>query len=262
MAKAKFNAFSKSKKKSSKKTTKKNKKTKFKAVKLFGDASALKMYLMEDGKQKTTVQLPVTPSKFEFDREWNNVTQTIVGKGEILLQGKRKLYKCDLEGFFPSDYDSSYVAVPKSKFHNPEWYDQKMASWQNGKILRFITVGKYSHINVPVVIDHYKSGFEKGMDINYSMSLVEYRKKNRAKKATNKTYTTKNGDTLAKIAKKQLKKSKYWKKIYQKNKKAIDRAFKRKLNSYKKKNKKQYRSYLRKSYANRSLPKGIKLKIR
>lgn len=217
---------------------------------------------------KTKITLPVTPESFELERAWNNIEVNINGYGTYLMRGHRQLYKTELSGFFPEHYNPTYCTESKSKLKKPEKYDQIFAKWQNDrKVIHFITKGTNTHINLKCIIDVYKSGMSQGGDVNYSMSLVEYRtpskkrsKPSRKKRSNRKnTYTTKRGDTLSSIAKRKLGKSSKNKWLYTKNKKVLTKAFKR----YEKKlSAKARRAYIRRSVYTRKLPKGIKLKLK
>ena len=261
------NNLSKKTKKSKKTKTKKKKKKTFKKVS--AQKGAVKMYFEINGKPETAIQLPVSPY-FELERSWNNQTVNIHGIGDVLVRGKRQLYKVSLEGFFPKYYDSAYVQVPESKLKSPQEYDQLFAKWQNDYVIRFITVGPETGINMACVIDNYKSGISAGEDINFSMDLIEYRKlkskrATQPKKATEKSkmYTTKKGDTLAKIAKKKLGKASKWAQIFAKNKQSVSMAFARKERLYrKKKQKSKLQKFHKTDFSNRELPAKMKIKIR
>lgn len=273
-----FSAFNNdlSKKKKSKKSSKKKKK---KPVKL-EESKSIKIYLQKGNDEKTRFQLPINPTELMPDRRWNNQKININNRGDVLLIGKRQLITVELSSYFPAHW-SSICMVGKSKLKTPEEYDDIFAQWQ-GKQIRFITVGPYTHINLLCVIDSYKSGFKDGTnDIYYEATLCEYRKKAKSngkkkrssntKKKSVKTVKTKKGDTLRALAKRYLGSASKWETLYKKNKTALDRMFsrqrKRLLQATKRarnpaKEKAAYSRWCGQSKGTRSLDKNIKLKIR
>lgn len=261
-------------------TLSKKKPKKKKHVAKLKESKSIKIYLQRENDEKTRFQLPINPEELMPDRQWNNQKININNRGDVLLLGKRQLITIDFSSYFPANW-SSICMVGKSKLKTPEEYDRIFAQWQ-GKKIRFITVGPYTHINLLCVIDSYKSGFKDGSnDIYYDVSLCEYRKKaktngktkrsSNTKKKSVKTVKTKKGDTLRSIAKKYLGSASKWETVYKKNKTVLDKMFarqrKRYLTAIKKarnpsSKKKEYSKWLGQSKGTRSLDKNAKLKIR
>lgn len=187
------------------------------------------------GKTKN-VRIPVLPSGYTVTSEQNNTSVDVVGLGEIVLTGKRKLRIISFSSFFPKRYDSSYCDVrPK----NPKTYvDDIEKIKQDGK-LKLIITG--TSINFACIIDSFEWGEEDGTgDITYTLQFREYRapsvvvssvakdataaeqttEKRDEKSASTGTYEVKKGDTLSGIARKILGTSS-WKALYEQNKSVI-----------------------------------------
>jgi len=234
--------------------------------------SKIKMHLEfdYDGK-KQSFTLPVLPSEFEETRSNNNQTVNIQAIGDVLLKGKKQLNTVSISSFFPAEYDPIYVDVDKGALKTPKEYDEifKMINDKN-ITCRFIATGPNTNINMQCVISEYKSGMSQGRDINYSVTFTEYvvisvktgdgKKRPAASgKSTPKTYKTKKGDTLSKIAKSKLKSKSKAKTIYTKNKKAIDKYFKSHAKKLKGAKKKKWNATAK---VNRTLKAGMKLKLK
>ena len=164
-------------------------------------------------------------------------------------------------------------------FHRPQYYLAKLEAWKKQKkpvkfkLIR--TTPNYQKLlwdtKFDCTIEDYEimeDADKYGMDVCVKLSLKEYRywgvkklvlkkkkgngvighaKKSRRSKEAARTYKTKKGDTLKKIAKKQLNDTSKAKKVYTLNKKVIESAAKK---------------HGRKSSSNgRYLYKGTKLKL-
>jgi len=187
-------------------------------------------------KHSTSDQLllPVTPSEFSITEKSGNNTVVINSLGEINLLGKRGLKEGSISSFFP-DQDYQFV-----KGDPPDPYDavDQILNWkEEGTTVRLL-IG--SDINILVAIETFEYGEQDGTgDVYFTLTFKEYReielkkkpkkKKNKKKKSkkkkrkskskkNQKSYKTKKGDTLRKIAKKFYGDSSKYKKIYNANK--------------------------------------------
>lgn len=139
------------------------------------------------------------------------------------------------------------------EFQNADYYLGKLEAWKNSKkpvCFKLVRVGVdgqkiLKSTNLDVTIEDYEiieDAERYGMDVAVKLSMKEYRywgakklsinnsgkkktaKKKKARKSKEpvKLYTVKKGDTLMKIAKKQLNDASLWRSIYALNKKTIE----------------------------------------
>ena len=192
------------------------------------------------------LRFPVPPPVINVSSPFSNTDIDIVNGKEFTIIGDRQLKEFSFASFLPRDYNSTYcdyVDIPDPyKFVN--WIER----WRNSKRpLRFIVTG--TNINVAVTIRDFPYDLERAGepgDIYFSIVLKEYEFLKLGKKVdvtkpksptkptgrppvVNKgnakpkagTYTVKSGDTLQKIAHKELKNVNRWREIFNANKKVI-----------------------------------------
>lgn len=207
------------------------------------------------------VLFPVTPGKISIKIENKNKTITLIDEGEVNLIKTPGLTDITINELilpslqiYPFANYEYYKNRHKQKFKNAKYYLEKLEAWKKKKkpvhfkISRTTPDGKNLlwDTNFDVTIEDYEiiEDAEKyGMDICVKLNMKEYRvwgakklvikkkknsskatattKKVRSSKDTPKSYIVKKGDTLMKIAKKQLNDSSKWKSIYTLNKKII-----------------------------------------
>lgn len=177
---------------------------------------------------KKDLRFPVLPDKFEVQSSQQNETVTVHTVGEVNLLGKRGLKTIELSSFFPNqNYSFSYNKNRKE----PYKYIKLLTTWKDKGTILDLTITE-TNINFDVTIESlvYSENDSSG-DVNYTISLKEYRALTRTNKhdkgAGSGKYKVKKGDTLKKIAKKTMGKASYSKKIYGKNKKTIENAVKK-----------------------------------
>ncbi|WP_019420195.1 LysM peptidoglycan-binding domain-containing protein [Paenibacillus sp. OSY-SE] len=187
---------------------------------------------------------PVNPEEVTIRREKGIETVSILSYGEFDFPSGEKVKEIAFSSFFPSVYDSGYCNyenIPEP--HTAMNRINKMI--QDKKPVRFIITG--TPVNVLVLVSGHTTTLKGGEpgDIYFDLTLRTWReakvhtkvaaKKPAAKKAaakngktsrpdtkpTPKTYVVKKGDTLSKIAKRELGSSSKWRSIYNLNKKAI-----------------------------------------
>ena len=176
---------------------------------------------------------------------------------------------------------SSYEITTKNVVVYDPWVlIKRLQSWR-GSILTLFISNTDGVVSWPCVIDGDFTYEEKdgSGDVYYTLTLKEYKKTNTKRTVktptatksagkgsglggmhtTTKKYTTKNGDTLKKIARKLYGISSKAKTIYKSNKKAVEKGFKK----YKKTlSKAEQKKYKKKSKYNKPLPKGVKLTVK
>lgn len=174
---------------------------------------------------KEEIQLPILPPTFEVSLDTGHGSITVHTFGEVLLLGKRGLKTLELSSFFPGQ---EYNFAQYKKDRAPIKYVNKINGWLE-KVIRVIITG--SNVNRRFVITAFKYSEDSTVDVNYTLSLKEYRmptlKSKRSQKDKDKTYTVKKGDTLKSIAKKMTGSSKNASNIYKKNKSIIEKAAKK-----------------------------------
>lgn len=204
---------------------------------------------LNNGNDK--IRLPILPSSFEVESSQQNTSENVHRKGEVNLLGKRNLKTIEISSFFPNH---DYPFCQYHGFKKPYFYVKKIEGWKDSNVTPRLIITGDADINMEVSIENFKYGENDATgDVNFTINLKEYivvkyskpakktntktgkkvNKKTRKKARPNKskkggnTYTVKKGDTLLKIAKKKTGKSSNWTKIYNLNKKIIEKAAKK-----------------------------------
>ncbi|MBD5089361.1 MAG: LysM peptidoglycan-binding domain-containing protein [Clostridiales bacterium] len=202
------------------------------------------------------VLFPVTPGKISIKIENKNKTITLIDEGEVNMIKTPGLTDITInELILPVLQIYPFANYKVGKFENAQYYLDKLEAWKKKKkpvhfkIFRTSPDGKNLlwNTNFDVTIEDYEiiEDAEKyGLDVCVKLNMKQYRawgakklvikkkknsskasattKKVRSSKDTPKSYIVKKGDTLMKIAKKQLNDSSQWKNIYTLNKKTIE----------------------------------------
>ena len=171
-------------------------------------------------------QFPVPPEDFEVSEPHQNQNLNINSIGEVTLPGKRSVRTISIKTIFPN-HDYEWLVCPRQS--NPYWYIEwlKKKKEKGEKVRIIITI---SGINMPCLIDELNYGENDASgDVNVMMTLKEYRflTARPARGKAKGVYVTKSGDNLKKIAKLKLGSASKSKALYKKNKKAIEKAFKK-----------------------------------
>lgn len=191
-------------------------------------------------------QLPILPPSFEVSTENSHGTLNIQTKGDVTILGKGGLKTVTLSSFFPGQ---DYHFAAYSKDREPYDYINSLEKWSEKVVLLTITD---TNICMECVIQSLTYGEPDGSgDVEYSVTLQEYRVTKGGSgilsqvgsamptfkpiKDTPKKdkvvhmgkYTVKKGDTLRSISKKYYGTGSKHKKIYDANKKVIERAAKK-----------------------------------
>lgn len=207
------------------------------------------------------VCFPITPSKLTIKIANKNKTITLINEGEVNLIKTPGLSDIAVdELILPAVQKYPFANYLDGKFRGPEYYLNKLETWKkkrkpvNFKLSRTTPDGRNLlwDTNFSVTIEDYEiieDAEQQGLDIKIKLNMKEYRawgakklvikkkttskkkkatkKKIRKTKETAKTYTVKKGDTLMKIARKQLNAESKWKSIYKLNKSVIEKAAKK-----------------------------------
>lgn len=209
--------------------------------------NAVQVYIKETANHKALIQFPVVPQSFEVQSGQNNQTLIINQAGEVNLPGKRALRVIELQSFFPNqDYNFLVCERKSDPYTYIRWMEKRK---REGTVLRVIITG--TGVNMACLIDDLRYGEDDATgDVNFTVTLKEYRtlkvtRENKTssggttkKKTDSNIYITKKGDTIKKIAKKMLGSASKGKKLYKKNKKAIEKAFKKWIKEENKRRKK------------------------
>lgn len=164
------------------------------------------------------IKLPVLPESYEVATKQNNETVDIVSFGELILKGTQAIERIAFNSFFPaSSVHGGYKA--RAKFKEPFSLVHQIKVRKNQKKVARLIITE-TNINDEFLIDEFNYGQSDGIgDVDYTLSFSQYRRpkvsittngvttlaSSRAtKEKVNTTYTVKSGDTLKKIAKKQL----------------------------------------------------------
>ncbi|MCL2497715.1 MAG: hypothetical protein FWF06_03770 [Symbiobacteriaceae bacterium] len=111
-------------------------------------------------------ELPVNPYSFPVKREANNTSVEILGFGEAVRPGRRRLNSYELESFFPAEVSDFWVA----------FFTTLLESEKPVRLL-YSRDGR-EPVNVAVVVDRFETVEEGGRPpgtIDYKLSLREFR---------------------------------------------------------------------------------------
>lgn len=194
-------------------------------------------------------ELPVLPEEIEISGEGDGETYSITDLGQINVIKAPGLKTIHFESFFPAIPPGGTVPkyVSSANWGEPVDYIQLIEDWMNKrKPIRFIFTSLGLKINLAVSIEifNYKEVAGAPGDFEYELELKEYvfyaakkvtlkttptaagttkttTQKEPAKRpderAKPKTVTVKSGDTLMKIAKRELGDGSRWKEIQKLN---------------------------------------------
>jgi len=182
------------------------------------------MELWLGAEAETAFQLPVNPSELMVSTPIGNTTVQIQSKGDVSIIGLKGLRTISFSSFFPNQ-DYAFLQCARKK---PKWYIKWIQQHYRMPI-KFTATG--GNISGKFLINSFTYGSNDGTgDVQFTLELMEYKtpatqKVAPANKA--KSHTVKKGETLKSISKKYYKTSKYWRKIYTWNKKAIEKAAKK-----------------------------------
>ena len=192
------------------------------------------IYLTEP--EGRTLHVPVNPPQITWGKNKQYDTVNILSLGEVDLPFDDKLKEIGFSSFFPVEYHPSYCRY--ANIPNPNDAMAMLEEWTDSeKPIRLIITE--TGINMLVLVTASSGTVQGGEpgDIYYSVSFRAYReiKMSAAKvtassatvvqradtKPVPKVYTVKPGDSLYKIAKKELSNGNKWPEIYKKNLKTI-----------------------------------------
>ena len=206
------------------------------------------------------VCFPVTPGKITYKWGNNNKTITLIDEGEVNLIKPPGLVDIEIDKLLLPNQNYPFANYENGGFQNAEYFLEKLEAWKKKKkpiqfkISRTTPDGRSLlwDTNYDVTIEDcqpIEDAEDSGLDVVVKLSMKQYRnwgakklvikkkngkkkksakkKKTRKTKSTAKSYTVKSGDTLMKIARKQLGNGSKYKSIYTLNKKNIEAAAKK-----------------------------------
>ncbi|MGE8079019.1 LysM peptidoglycan-binding domain-containing protein [Peribacillus loiseleuriae] len=196
----------------------------------------------QQGKEK--MRLPVLPASLDIGSPSQNESIKISNLGEVTIIQDPAAKTFSFSAFFPIQSgpytEFSVISLP--------WvYVKKLEEWRDTKKpIRFMVTGTPINYAVSIEDFSYREGENDIGDIDYDISLKEYKfvaprkidtsKKNPPTttkrpdpKVKPKTYIVKKGDTLWAIAKREYKNSLEWQKIWNANKDMLIKRDKRNI---------------------------------
>ncbi|MDR1292283.1 MAG: LysM peptidoglycan-binding domain-containing protein [Clostridiales Family XIII bacterium] len=182
--------------------------------------------------------LPIAPAKISMQISNRNETITLINEGEVNLLKSPGLTMITMEALLPADNAPfcDYVAgfIPVHDFL--QLFERLKVEKSNFPLVvsRMYENGVGLHgTSMTVTLEDYESvdDAEAGFDTTVALSFKKYVSYGTQKaNLLPATYTTKKGDTLAKIATLYYGNSKNWAKIYNANKSKISKSQKKSLN--------------------------------
>jgi len=188
------------------------------------------------------LHLPVNPGEVTIRRDKQYETVNIINLGEVDFPHGERLKEISFSSFFPRDYDPSYCNYPD--LPDPQMSMNQLTTWTvSKKPIRLIITE--TEVNVLVLVTAHISYFRGGEpgDVYFDLtcrtwrevkvrkaaeaaattaiSAVEQQRPRPDLKPVPKVYVVKPGDSLWKIAKKELTSGDKWKLIYDLNKSTI-----------------------------------------
>ena len=187
------------------------------------------------------VLFPVTPGSLDIKTNNKNKTITLINEGEVNLIKSPGL----------SDITIPELLLPINKYPfscegaevGAAYYLSKLEKWKNliEDIIMDVTIEDYeimedadkygSDVCVKLNMKEYRHWGAKKLvpkdkktKSGKKKTIVTVKKQRKKTKAIAKSYKIKSGDTLMKIAKKQMNNASAWKKLYQLNQKTIENA--------------------------------------
>lgn len=203
------------------------------------------------------ILLPVTPAKIEYKINGRNETTNLINGGEVNQIKSSGLTEVSFECMIPQvEYPFAYY---RGGYHDAKYYLDKFEEMKKAKKPFEFMVTRSTpdfeglfDTTLSVTLENYTvtEDVEEGMDLIVSFELKQYvsygvevlkevtdkegkkkkvvkKESKRTKKAVAKSYTVKTGDSLWKIAKKQLNNANKWKDIYTLNKSTIEATAKK-----------------------------------
>ena len=128
---------------------------------------------LTDYKTSKTIQLPVNPAELKLKYEGDNSSQSVVNLGEINRLGNLKLVGTTIESTLPCD-TTTYLA--DDNLQEPQFYINFIKKIQKAKgHMQFVVSN--TKISMPMTIENFEYGFEKGYDEEYvyTLDLKQYR---------------------------------------------------------------------------------------
>ena len=193
---------------------------------------------------KSSIHLPVNPESFSVEGSQNNTSVNIQSIGEINLKGKRNLFGLSFDSFFPAQKYN----FAKSKYKEPYVYIEKIKKLMEKNTTLHVIITE-TDINMQCTIESFEYGeAERNGDVQYSISLKEYREfrnvdmnanktvnkkvkkaatKRTSKNVTSQKYKWKKGDTWHKVSKKKTGTSANYRAIRKQNTAVIKKAKKK-----------------------------------
>lgn len=199
-------------------------------------------FWLRNEEENIFILLPITPKMYDitYGQKIEIVNATAIG--DINITGHREPMSLSIESFFPAS-DSEYDFVNRVTFVATDAMDyvNKIKQWVDNKsIIRcIVTDSLSSKINTLFYVENIRfwEDDESNGDINYVISLREYRPMNTVKTSVGKTqnasrtvdnppskpksYTVVKGDTLSGISRRFYGTPNKWGDIYNANKSVI-----------------------------------------
>lgn len=120
--------------------------------------------------------LPVVPPDNEINCPQENETKDSISLGKVKLIGLPGLRTFSISSFFPVNKEYKFVK-PQSRKDGSE-YVRFFEKWRKRRVpFRLVITDKNNEevLNMPAAVDSFSYSFDKVGDINYSLSMEEYK---------------------------------------------------------------------------------------
>lgn len=139
----------------------------------------------KDGEDRTFT-FPVLPGELEISGEAGNESVDTIKQGEVTVFGNRKLRRFDIESFFTANEASPFCKTKGEDFRTPEECIRWIKSLQDVQEPVWFIAEGLDMDAFWVTVEAFRWKYASGLDIDYTLSLKEYRPFGQRAKTLNK----------------------------------------------------------------------------
>lgn len=130
------------------------------------------IFISQNNRQ-TVVQLPVVPPEFNVSLDQNHENFNSISQGDLRLIGDVGLKGISFSSFFPLDNDNNAPYIRSTQWFGHTYVDIFEAMMKRKLPVRLTITD--TKINLPMTIDKFDYTVGKSGDVDYTMTLTEFR---------------------------------------------------------------------------------------